>query len=178
MTFARLGFMLLSLAWMAPRLPAGDSPPIAVPEKENSAPVPDATPTVKSTPAVSPPANPVLPPSGSGGSSEAKSPSIVRSALRDSFPYDPAVRAKSLVPASPDQAAQGTLDSDVVVLPKVEVTSRRFDRDLPAAIANWRPTGPQNHTKFGTGIRQKDFGKVRASVMTIFYIQVGVGLSW
>ncbi len=98
--------------------------------------------------------------------------------MSDSHFREPSVRAKSPESFTADQASQGALDPEVVLMPKVEVTSRRFDRDLPAAIANWRPTGPQNHTKFGTGIRQKDFGKVRASVMTIFYIPVGVGLSW
>ena len=177
MNAPRLGFILLSLALVGPRLVGGDSPAIAVTEKENATPVTAEMPEAKSPPAVNPPANPV-PPRSSGESGAAKSRSIVGSALRASFPYDPSVRAKSPESFTADQASQGALDPEVVLMPKVEVTSRRFDRDLPAAIANWRPTGPQNHTKFGTGIRQKDFGKVRASVMTIFYIPVGVGLSW
>ncbi len=178
MTSPRLGFILLLLAWAVPRLPGGDSPAIAPAEKESATtPLPDEPPTAKNTPAVNTPANPV--PSGSGDESdEAKSRSILRSALHESFPYDPSARTKRPEQSSVDQAAQGTDDSEIVVLPDVEVTSRVLDRGLTAAIANQKPTGPQNHSKFGTGIHEKDFGKVRASVITILYIPVGFGLSW
>jgi hypothetical protein len=40
------------------------------------------------------------------------------------------------------------------------------------------PAGPQNTTKFGTGMRQRDFGKVRVSTVTIFYIPIFIGASW
>ena len=177
MTSPRMGFTLFSLALLLPRLTGADAPAISVTENEPAGGVPDQMPVAGSTPAANPPANPA-PSDGGGENSGTKSRSILRSALHASFPYDPGARAKSPEASAADQAPQGALDPEIVLMPKVEVTSRVLDRGLTAAIANWRPTGPQNHSKFGTGIHQKDFGKVRASVITILYIPVGFGLSW
>ena len=47
-----------------------------------------------------------------------------------------------------------------------------------ADIARWHSQAPQNHTRLGTGIRQKDFGKVRVTVPTLLYIPIGIGVSW
>lgn len=104
---------------------------------------------------------------------------LMRAAVTESFSYDGTARAETNPPVAadvPTRAAQ--TDPDVVVLDTFEVRTRAFDRDLPSAIKKWRPSGPQNNTRFGTGVREKDFGKVRASVVTILYIPVLVGFSW
>jgi hypothetical protein len=71
-----------------------------------------------------------------------------------------------------------TAGSEVVMLPKLTVNERPLPRDLGQDIARWRSKAPQNHSRFGTGIHEKDFGKVRASVSTIFYIPVSFGIRW
>jgi len=38
--------------------------------------------------------------------------------------------------------------------------------------------GPQNHSKFGTGVHEKDIGKVRISAVTVLYVPIFVKLSW
>jgi hypothetical protein len=103
----------------------------------------------------------------------------IRQALAQNFPYQPEIRAKTQEQsASEVLQPQGELDPEVVVLPKFEVRSRALDRDLPAAIANYKSTAPQNHSKLGTGIHEKDFGKVRLSCVTVLYIPIQVGIGW
>lgn len=103
----------------------------------------------------------------------------MREAVLQTFPYDPSLRKESVDPeAGPEAPTKAQSDPDLVVLDTYEVRSRAFDRGLPEAIRRYHPPGPQNRTKFGTGIRQKDFGKVRASMVTILYIPVLVGFSW
>lgn len=109
--------------------------------------------------------------------------SVITGALRESFHYDASLHAPSANAESPassdaDDTAGGIADSDVVMLPKMAVNERPLPRDLGADIARWRGTLPQNHTRFGTGIHQKDLGKVRVSVMTLFYIPIMVGARW
>ncbi|HEU5078819.1 MAG TPA: hypothetical protein VFT72_06380 [Opitutaceae bacterium] len=53
-----------------------------------------------------------------------------------------------------------------------------IDYDLAADIKKTRPLKAQSQVKYGTGVYQKDFGKVRASAMTILYVPVLVGVSW
>ena len=102
--------------------------------------------------------------------------SVVSGALRESFHYDPRLHAQSVRRSSPD--SEDTADSDVVMLPEVAVNERPLPRDLNADIARWRSQQPQNHSRFGTGIHEKDFGKVRVSVPTILYLPVGLGIRW
>lgn len=178
MTTPLPGFVLLSLVLGFPRLVAGESAESAAGGNDPASPRPDTAPSVAAPPVIEPPVVPAasVPASANG---EPKPRSLVLGALRQSFPYDPSVRAKSAPVAAADAASPGTNGSDVVVLPKVEVTSRPLANGLAEAIANQRPaTRPQNHSRFGTGIHEKDFGKVRASAVTIFYIPVLVGFSW
>ena len=66
-----------------------------------------------------------------------------------------------------------------VVLDTMSVVERSNHRQLVAAINSPRaPKGPQKVGRFGTGIRQRDFGKVRVSAVTIFHIPVLIGASW
>jgi hypothetical protein len=104
---------------------------------------------------------------------------LIRDAIRETFPYDPAAPKENTGSAlAGEPSPQANSDPNIIVLDNYNVRSRAFERDLPLAIQRWRPSGPQNKTKFGTGIRQKDFGKVRASMVTILYIPVLVGFSW
>lgn len=69
--------------------------------------------------------------------------------------------------------------TDPIVLDTMSVVERSNHRQLSAAINSPRaPKGPQNVSKFGTGIHERDFGKVRVSAVTIFFIPVLVGASW
>jgi hypothetical protein len=80
--------------------------------------------------------------------------------------------------AAADPQSSIVNDPDTVYLPKFEVEDPPLPRGLAEAIAKSRFTGPQNKSRLGTGIREKDFGKVRASVVTVFYIPIFAGLSW
>lgn len=168
-------------------------------KKASTPPAADVSPAAANPPPKSPP--PFLVPNGSssdrvksGGSEihpttisppssrlRVTSPSsVVSGALRESFRYDASLRAQAVQAASADShdAASADDDSDVVLLPKMAVNERPLPRDLGADIARWRSQAPQNHTRLGTGIHQKDFGKVRVGVMTLFYIPIAVGASW
>jgi hypothetical protein len=69
--------------------------------------------------------------------------------------------------------------TDPIVLDTMSVVERSNHRQLSAAINSPRPPkDPQNVSKFGTGIHQRDFGKVRVSAVTLFFIPVFVGASW
>ena len=103
--------------------------------------------------------------------------SVVSGALRESFHYDARLHAQAVKTGSDDDALSDT-DSDVVMLPKMAVNERPLPRELGADIARWHSQAPQNHTRLGTGIHQKDFGKVRVSVPTLLYIPIGIGVSW
>ena len=66
-----------------------------------------------------------------------------------------------------------------VVLDRMSVVERSNHRQLAAAINSPRaPKGPQKVGKFGTGVHARDFGKVRVSAVTIFYIPVLICASW
>lgn len=99
-------------------------------------------------------------------------------ALRESFHYDPGARPKSIDQSSEEQKQESEPDPDLLYLPKLEVKGPRVDRGFAEAIATARPTGPQNISKWGTGIHQKDFGKLRLSVVTVLFIPINAGISW
>ncbi|HEX2851820.1 MAG TPA: hypothetical protein VHO24_01185 [Opitutaceae bacterium] len=162
MTAARRGLFLLSLGLLLPRLFGGDSPATVD--------------TSEAPPAVSGAAATI----SSGENGRAKSSSKVRQAIVGSFSYNPSAREKAPEQSSPVlvSAQPVAVDPDVVVMAKLEVTSRAYERGLPSAIANWRDPSPQNNSRFGTGLHQKDFGKVRASMVTILYVPILVGISW
>lgn len=182
--------------------PLGDreAAEVASVKKASAPPAADVSPAAANPPLKSPP--PFLVPNGSSsdrvksGGSETHSTttsspssglrvtppsSVVSGALRESFRYDASIRAQAVPAAaadSSDAASATDDDSDVVLLPKMAVNERPLPRDLGADIARWRSQAPQNHTRLGTGIHQKDFGKMRVSVMTLFYIPIAVGASW
>jgi hypothetical protein len=204
MTLPHLGSLLLSLALVAPRLlgEEGESLESAPAPSEQT----PATPTAAgpSTKTKNPPPflvpNPPSPGAAKtqekpGGSQTRPSPadslqpsrlrvnasvSVVSGALRESFRYDPTLHTQGPTSESSDSdtAMGDSADSAVVTLPKITVNERPLPRDLGADIARWRSQAPQNHSRFGTGVHEKDFGKVRVSVMTLFYIPIGAGVRW
>lgn len=99
-------------------------------------------------------------------------------AIRDSFQYSPVAQTSTEQQPAPDSLPEVKNDAEIIVLPKYEVKSRPLPRGLTQAIAKARPLGPQNHSKLGTGIHEKDFGKVRVSAATVLYVPIFVGLSW
>jgi hypothetical protein len=102
----------------------------------------------------------------------------MRRAIFEGFRYNPEIRAQYLEQAVPDQEPSVNNDPDIIYLAKFEVRDRPLPRGLGDAILKARQTEPKNHSRFGTGIHEKDFGKVRASAVTLFYVPVFVGLSW
>lgn len=70
------------------------------------------------------------------------------------------------------------LDSNIVVMEKFHVTARIADRELAADIAKTHPLTAKSDAKFGTGEYQKDFGKIRASAITILYVPIRLNASW
>lgn len=68
-------------------------------------------------------------------------------------------------------------DSSVVVMDELKVTPLG-DRDLAVDIKKTRPLNGASQVKYGTGIHEKNFGKIRASAVTILYVPVLVGFSW
>lgn len=67
-------------------------------------------------------------------------------------------------------------DPEVVVMEELKVTPL-MDRDLGVDIKKTRPLKAASHVKFGTGVHEKDFGKIRASAVTILYVPVLFGFS-
>jgi hypothetical protein len=102
----------------------------------------------------------------------------IQQAILNSFQYRLVAKTNDQEQPTPDVAPAVGIDSDIIVLPKYEVRSRPLPRGLTEAIARSRSLGPQNQSKFGTGIHEKDFGKIRVSAITVLYIPVLVGLSW
>lgn len=102
----------------------------------------------------------------------------MRQQIRDSFHCRPEAQPKSQDTDEPVQASQSRVDAEIVILPKMDVTTHSVDRKLAEAIAKGRSSRPVNTTRFGTGVRTKDFGKVRAGVVTLFYVPVAFGFSW
>ncbi|HEY0944529.1 MAG TPA: hypothetical protein VGD81_04650 [Opitutaceae bacterium] len=102
----------------------------------------------------------------------------IQRAIVESFPYNSNFRAENPETESPQPTQPSDVDSEVVTLPEVEVRTHTFDRQLAAALENSQPLAPRNHTVLGTGIREKDFGKVRGHVATVFYVPVRFGISW
>jgi hypothetical protein len=102
----------------------------------------------------------------------------VRQAVLDSFKYNPVAQAPSLDQPVPSLAPAVESDTEIVVMPKFEVRTRPLARGLEEAMAKARPVEPQNHSTLGTGVHEKDFGKVRAFAVTVLYVPILFGLSW
>lgn len=102
----------------------------------------------------------------------------IRQAILADFQYLLVVPEKGVDLIVPSLTRPLESDSELMVLPKFEVRSPRLPEGLAEAITRSRPDGPQNDSKLGTGIHEKDFGKVRAFVATVLYIPISIGFSW
>ena len=109
----------------------------------------------------------------------------MREALAREYHFAPKTDAEKPAPTTnPDRPATNEEFShddgiDTVVLDKMTVVGHADLSRLEKAInAPRRPDGPQNSSKFGTGIHERDFGKVRVSVVTILFIPVFISASW
>lgn len=69
-------------------------------------------------------------------------------------------------------------DPNVVPMEAVQITTSALDRDLAADVKKTRSPHAESHRKLGTGVVEKDFGKVRMAAVTIFYVPILVGFSW
>ncbi|MEO7414585.1 MAG: hypothetical protein ABIZ81_14645 [Opitutaceae bacterium] len=178
MTAVRWGLVLVSLGLILPRLLGGDAPATtdtSEPRVGSGTVAPISKDASTSNLAIAP-----KPAISVGARGQAKSSAQVRAAVLEGFSYGSSVLEKRREQSSPVLvlAQPEPNDSDVVVMANFEVAARVYERGLPAAIANWRDPSPQNDGRFGTGMHQKDFGKVRASVVTILYVPILFGISW
>jgi hypothetical protein len=96
--------------------------------------------------------------------------------LRSEFKYAPA----SPQPAEADASKEVATERDVVAMPKLTVLSSRINmRDLERDILKHQAQAEVQKPKWGCGrIYQKDFGKLRFGVISIFYVPVAIGFSW
>jgi hypothetical protein len=106
----------------------------------------------------------------------------MRQMLLREYRYTPETSDASI--ATTHKPAQDTIlrpsdESDAVILERITVVDTYDFRELEKAVNSPHPPkGPQNTRKFGTGIRQRDFGKVRLSTVSVFYIPIFIGASW
>lgn len=71
------------------------------------------------------------------------------------------------------------LPHDAVLMSPMTIRDNRLNyNQLGVDIRKTRPTKATSVTKFGTGVREKDFGKVRAFAVTVLYVPILVGFSW
>lgn len=88
-------------------------------------------------------------------------------------------RSESAVPQEPltKAVAETASDPNTIVMEKVTVEGSPFYRRLHADIKNASQLKAQSAPRLGTGMYQRDFGKIRASALTIFYVPVLVDIS-
>jgi hypothetical protein len=96
--------------------------------------------------------------------------------LQSEFKYSPASPKRP--DAEPPKAV--STEGDVVVMPKLMVLSSRINmRELERDIVRNQARAAAQKPKWGCGpLYQKDFGKVRFGVFSIFYVPVAIGFSW
>lgn len=101
-------------------------------------------------------------------------------ALLESFPYRPSPPPTVPKEQIPIPESTETNDSDVIVLPQLDVhsLSPRTERSLDRAVERSQMFAPVDTTRVGTGVRERDFGKVRATARTILYVPVALKFSW
>lgn len=104
--------------------------------------------------------------------------SAIRQAMLERFPYRPVEQSERLEQPVSVSAPMVDAGPDVVVLPVLEVLDRLPARGLAEAVAKSRPSEAQSESRLGTGFHEKDFGKVRAKVVTVLYVPIQLGFSW
>ena len=96
--------------------------------------------------------------------------------LQSEFKYAP------VPPKNPEANAPLEVPTrgDVIAMPKFTVLSSRINmRNLERDILKHQAQAEVQKPKWGCGpIYQKDFGKLRFGIISIFYIPVAIGFSW
>jgi hypothetical protein len=97
-------------------------------------------------------------------------------ALRSEFRYSPTASKHPEV-STPMESPKR---EDVIVMPKFTVLSSKINmRNLEGDILKHQARAKAQKPKWGCGpIYQKDFGKIRFGVFSIFYVPVLIGFSW
>jgi hypothetical protein len=96
--------------------------------------------------------------------------------LQSEFQYAPAPPKHPEADAPKEVSTEG----DVIAMPKLTVLSSRINmRELERDIVRNQARAEAQKPKWGCGpICQKDFGKLRFGVYSIFYVPVAIGFSW
>jgi hypothetical protein len=97
--------------------------------------------------------------------------------FQSEFRYAPALPRQ--LEANPPPR-EGSPTGDTIALPRLTVLASRINmRDLGRDILQHQAQAEAQKPKWGCGPTfQKDFGKVRFGVISIFYIPVAIGFSW
>lgn len=69
-------------------------------------------------------------------------------------------------------------DPNIVRLRKMEITASKVDATLDMAIKKYAGSKPESQRALGTGVIERDFGKVRMDTITVLYIPLQIGFSW
>ena len=95
--------------------------------------------------------------------------------LQTEFKYAPPLPDATVLPAPPT-----AVEEPVIAMPKFTVLSSRINmRELERQIDRNRAQAVAAKPKWGCGpVIQKDWRKVRLTVVSIFYVPVYFGLSW
>ncbi len=109
---------------------------------------------------------------------EERSHPELRTAILREFVFVPKPKPVDSENAPTAETTPSAADPDVIVLDKMVVYDHVLYRNLKTDMAKARPLAAQSHSKFGTGIHEKDFGRIRAYSVTILFIPILVGASW
>ena|GEM_PF-4950388 len=112
-----------------------------------------------------------------GQGAEQNHPELKSAALRE-FTYVPRETAESAAHPPGRAGTVTTVNPDAVVMDEVRVESRFWDKDLVSDVQKTKRLKAHSETKWGTGVHEKDFGKIRASVVTVLYVPILVNASW
>jgi hypothetical protein len=93
--------------------------------------------------------------------------------IKSQYRYGDAAAPRAKPPPDPASAP-------AIVMPQYVVTAPRMDwRNFESAVQRGQQRDAPRKAKWGCGpLVSKDFGKVRMSVISIFYVPVFVGFSW
>jgi hypothetical protein len=115
-------------------------------------------------------------PACAGDSDPPKVSHEIAQVLQEEFEHSP------VSPNAPAAAAplERSPNADAIAMPKFTVFSSRIKMmDFERGIVKHQARAKAQKPKWGCGpIYQKDFGKIRFGVFSIFYIPVAIGFSW
>lgn len=103
----------------------------------------------------------------------------LRETLVKDFPFR-APTKPAATQAAPTEADAASADPEVVVLPQLDVhgVHPRIERAEARAIERSVTLAPADTVTLGTGLRERDIGKVRIGTTRILYVPVHLKISW